>query len=156
LKLERPLSEDLLRIIRVVDRTAITLDIPFLLAGAAARDVLLVNLWGMHAGRATADIDFAFSVRDWAHFHQLRDVLIATGTFHRVKHQEQRLAYTDPEHGFSLPVDLVPFHGVAQSDQKIAWPPEGDFVMNVAGFEEALTSALVVEVESKNQTWSCA
>lgn len=58
------------------------------------------------------------------------------------------MAYTDREHGFSLPVDLVPFHGVTQSDQKIAWPPEGEFVMNVAGFEEALASALLIEAEA--------
>jgi predicted nucleotidyltransferase len=29
----------------------------------------------------------------------------------------------------------------------IAWPPEGDFVMNVAGFEEALGAALRIELE---------
>ncbi|MGH9583785.1 MAG: nucleotidyl transferase AbiEii/AbiGii toxin family protein [Bryobacteraceae bacterium] len=101
----------------------------------------------MHAGRATADVDFAFSVRDWAQFHQLGDALVATEHFARVTHQ-QRLLYRDPERGFSIPVDLVPFHGVARADQKIAWPPEGEFVMNVAGFEEALASALSIEIES--------
>ncbi len=148
LKPLRPLAEDLLRVLRIIDRIAGELDIPFLLAGAAARDIVLVNVWGMHAGRATADIDFGFSVRDWGHFHQLRNALVATGTFQTVSHQQQRLLYRDAEHGFSVPVDLVPFHGVASADQKIAWPPEGDFVMNVAGFEEALASALNIEVES--------
>ena len=148
LKLLRPLTEDLLRILRIVDRIAAELDIPFLLAGAAARDTVLVNLWGMHVGRATADVDFAFSVRDWTHFRQLRDALLATERFAIVTHQQQRLYYRDLEHSFSVPVDLVPFHGVARTDQKIEWPPEGDFVMNVAGFEEALASALSVEAES--------
>ena len=147
LKPLQPLPEDVLRVVRLIDHAAASLDIPFLLAGAAARDTVLVNLWGMRAGRATADIDFAFSVRDWTHFHELRDALVATSVFQRLRHQEQRLAYTDPEHGFSIPVDLVPFHGVARADQKIEWPPEGDFVMNVAGFEEALVSALLIEAE---------
>lgn len=148
LKVLQPLTEDLLRILRVIDRVAGALEIPFLLAGAAARDTVLVNLWGMHAGRATADIDFAVSVRDWEHFHQLRNALVGTGVFQTVSHQQQRLHYRDAEHGFSVPVDLVPFRGVARVDQKIEWPPEGDFVMNVAGFEEALASALKIEVES--------
>lgn len=147
LKLLQPLPEDLLRVVRLIEHAAASLDIPFLLAGAAARDTLLVNLWGMRAGRATADIDFAFSVRDWAHFHALRDALVTSRAFQRVSHQEQRLAYTDPEYGFTVPVDLVPFHGVARADQTIEWPPEGDFVMNVAGFEEALASALLIEAE---------
>lgn len=148
LKLLQPPAEDLLAVLRVIDQVAAGLVIPFLLAGAAARDTVLVNLWRMHAGRATADVDFAFSVRDWAQFDQLRDALIATEHFAGVTHQQQRLLYRDPERGFLIPVDLVPFHGVARADQKIAWPPEGDFVMNVAGFEEALASALSIEVES--------
>lgn len=55
--------------------------------------------------------------------------------------------YMDPEQGFQLPVDFIPFRGVASEGKTIAWPPDGDFVMNVAGFEETLEAALSIELE---------
>ena len=145
--LPRAPTEDFLRVIRELNSITTRLGVPFFLAGASARDIVLVNLWGQPPGRATADIDIAFAVDDWAEFGRLRDALTATGRFARAPHKEQRLMYTDPEHGFQLPVDFIPFRGVASGRKTIAWPPEGDFVMNVAGFEEALDSALHIELE---------
>jgi len=69
---------------------ATALGIPFFLAGASARDLVLVNLWGQPPGRATVDIDFAFAVNDWAEFERLRTGLVAAGQFERAPHQEQR------------------------------------------------------------------
>jgi predicted nucleotidyltransferase len=57
------------------------------------------------------------------------------------------LIYEHPEHTFETPIDFVPFRGVASENQTIAWPPEGDFVMNVAGFDEALAPSLPIELE---------
>jgi len=145
--LSKPPTEDFLRAVRAINAIATRLGIPFFMAGAAARDIVLVNLWGQAPGRATADIDFGFAVNDWTEFEHLRDELLATGHFERVRSKEQRLKYTDPEYGFQLPVDFIPFGGVASETQTIAWPPEGDFVMNVAGFEEALAAALRIELE---------
>lgn len=146
-KLQITPSEDLLRVVRELDGIARSLGVPFFLAGASARDIVLVNLWGQPPGRATVDIDFAFAVDGWAEFNRLRDALIATGRFARVPHQGQRLIYTDPEHGFQLPMDCIPFRGVASDRKTIAWPPEGDFILNVAGFEEAMDAALHIELE---------
>ena len=145
--LPRPPSEDFLRVVRELNKIATRLGIPFFLAGASARDIVLVNLWGQSPGTATFDIDFAFAVSDWAEFNKLREELVTTERFVRVPHKEQRLLYTDPEPGFQLPVDFIPFRGVASERKTIAWPPEGDFVMNVAGFEEALDAALRIELE---------
>ena len=147
LKLSRPPTEDFPRVVRELNKIASRLGIPFFLAGASARDIVLVNLWGQSPGRATADIDFAFAVDDWAEFEELREALVATGRFAREPHKEQRLMSTDPEKGFQLPVDFIPFRGVASENRTIAWPPEGDFVLNVAGFEEALAAALRIELE---------
>lgn len=146
-KLSRPPSEDVLRVVRELNKIANRLAIPFFLAGASARDIVLVNLWGQAPGRATVDLDFAFAVNGWAEFEELREALVATGRFAREPHKEQRLMYTDPEKEFQLPVDFIPFRGVASENRTIAWPPEGDFVMNVAGFEEALGTALRIELE---------
>ena len=146
--LSKPPGEDLLQVARAIYRVAAETNVPFLLTGAAARDIVLVNLWGMSPGRATVDIDFGFAISSWAEFERLRDGLVNTGRFRRVPHQTQRLIYEDPENAFEIPVDFVPFGGVASEHQTIAWPPEGDFVMNVVGFDEALTSALPIELES--------
>jgi predicted nucleotidyltransferase len=143
----KPPSEDFLRVVRELNKIAIRLGIPFFLAGASARDIVLVNLCGQPPERATVDIDFAFAVNDGAEFERLRGELPATGRFARVHHKKQRLIYADQEKGFRLPVDFIPFRGVASERKTIAWPPEGDFVMNVAGFEEALQAALRIELE---------
>lgn len=44
----------------------------------------------------------------------------------------------------SVLVDLIPSGGVQEGSQ-ISWPPDNDFVMNVAGFREALESAIPVQ-----------
>ena len=49
--------------------------------------------------------------------------MIATGEFAGDLKAQQRLVYTDRAAGFSIPVDLIPFRGVASANQMIAWPP---------------------------------
>jgi predicted nucleotidyltransferase len=41
-------------------------------------------------------------------------------------------------------IDLVPFGGVEDANSIIAWPPDRDIVMHVAGFSDALESAVQV------------
>lgn len=43
-------------------------------------------------------------------------------------------------------MDLVPFGGVERRDRSIAWPPEGNEVMNVSGLQEALAAAVSVRL----------
>ncbi len=45
-----------------------------------------------------------------------------------------------------VPVDIIPFGGVATSAAEIRWPRDLDTVMNVAGFEDAMASAVSVSV----------
>lgn len=72
----------------------------------------------------------------------MKEQLIETGEF-QAGEQSHRLNFGDG-HG-AYPLDLVPFHGV-ERDGEIAWPPTGDFVMNVAGYRDAYDSALEVEI----------
>jgi predicted nucleotidyltransferase len=113
LALSKPPAEDFMQVVRYVHEIATRLGIPFFLAGATARDIVLVNLWGQSLGRMTADIDFAFAVNNWPEFEQLCEALLSTRRFERVAHKEQRLLYTDPELRFQLPVDFIPFGEVA-------------------------------------------
>jgi predicted nucleotidyltransferase len=119
----------------------------YFLAGATARDLILVNVHGLMPGRVTRDIDFGIAVESWAQFELLKERLLATNEFSTSRAQ-QRLTFADSSEGISIPVDLIPFRGVASADGTIAWPPSRDIVMNVAGFEEALTSSVLIEIEA--------
>ena len=135
------------RVLRVLDPIARSSKCEYFLAGATARDLILVNVHGLLPGRATRDIDFGIAVESWAQFELLKERLLATNDFSASRAQ-QRLTFTDSNEGISIPVDLIPFRGVASADGTIAWPPGRDIVMNVAGFEEALTSSVLIEIEA--------
>lgn len=117
------------------------------MAGATARDLILVNLHDLRPGRATVDIDFGIAVESWEQFAILKARLVGTGEFVASSLRAlQRMIYTDRTTGSSTPVDLIPFGGVASAGT-IAWPPNRDVVMNVAGFEEVLKSSVSIEIE---------
>ena len=142
-----PVDPSVVRVLRSLDPIAHALDCAYFVAGATARDLILVNVHGLQPGRATLDIDFGIAVESWEQFASLKERLTGTGDFAPHRRAQQRLIYTDRTTGFSMPVDLIPFGGVASADGTIAWPPSRDIVMNVAGFEEALESSVLVEIE---------
>jgi len=112
---------------------------PYLVVGASARDMVLHHGYGAKVQRATADIDFALQVPSWDAFATLRKELLANGfsetnTAHRL---------IGPN---NWPIDIVPFGGVADENVNIQWPPSGDTVMNVLGFQEALNNANTVRL----------
>jgi len=92
------------------------------------------------------DIDFGIAVENWAQFELLQERPLATNEFSASRAQ-QRLIFAESNEGLSLPVDLIPFRGVASVHGIIAWPPNRDIVMNVAGCEEALASSVLIEIE---------
>jgi predicted nucleotidyltransferase len=143
----RPVDPSIVRVLRAVDEIASALNCPFFVAGATARDLILVNVFGLHPGRATHDIDLGIAVESWDQFRVIKDRLIATGTFNTDSRAQQRVVYTDAGAGFSVPVDLIPFRGVASPTGTVAWPPTRDIVLNVAGFEDAWAAALQIEIE---------
>jgi predicted nucleotidyltransferase len=143
----KPVDPTTIRVLRAIHYVASALNCPFFVAGATARDLMLVNVYGLRPGRATRDIDLGIAVESWDQFQGLKERMIATGEFGGDSKAQQRLVYTDRADGFSIPVDLIPFRGVASANQMIAWPPARDVVLNVAGFEEAWASSLSVEVE---------
>jgi predicted nucleotidyltransferase len=145
--LNSPIDPSVVRVLRVLDPIARSSKCEYFLAGATARDLILVNVHGLRPGRATRDIDFGIAVESWAQFELLKERLLATNEF-SASRAHQRLIYADSNDGLSTPVDLIPFRGVASADGIIAWPPSRDILMNVAGFEEALASSLVIEIET--------
>jgi len=145
--LNSPVDPSIVRVLRTLDPIAREVDCAYFVAGATARDLILVNVHGLRPGRATRDIDFGIAVENWERFALLKERLAATGDFTSDRRALQRLTYSDRAAGFSMSVDLIPFRGVTAADGTIEWPPSRDIVMNVAGFEEALASSIPIRIE---------
>ena len=132
----------ILEAVRKIDAVACQHETSYFLAGATAREVILRHVFGRPAGRRTLDIDFGIAVRDWEHFQTLKSALVEQAGF-TVHRAHQRLIYpTVP----AVIVDLIPFGGVEREDRTIAWPPEEDFVMRVAGFSDGMESSVPVRL----------
>lgn len=110
----------------------------FFLAGAYARDVLLLYAHGIDTGRQTADVDLAIAVESWQRYDALRAALIARG-FSPIPPALHKLQFQR-----SVEVDFVPFGGVERPDRTIAWPPDGSFVMRAFGFREVQAHTISV------------
>src|SRR6516164_3522699 len=142
-----PVDPSIVRVLRTLDPIAREVDCAYFVAGATARDIVLVNIHGLRPGRATRDIDFGIAVENWDSFALLKERLVASGDFASDGRAQQRLTYSDRSAGFSIPIDLIPFRGVTAADGTIEWPPSRDMVMNVAGFEEALASSIQIQIQ---------
>lgn len=137
---EREPESDFVDLLRLVDKTCMVCGIDYFVAGAMARDLILYHAFGEKPSRLTRDVDLGIQVNDWNQFSALKIALIQTGQFSGLADQQHRLLY---QQGL-LPLDLVPFGKIQTSAGMIAWPPEGDMVMSVAGFAEARSADLRV------------
>ena len=143
---DRPVDPLLIDILRRVDEIAREQNIDYFVGGALARDLILLHVFGKDTGRATRDVDLGICIDDWCKLDSLKASLIQGGNFTEQAKLAHRLIYRPREGAFGIPLDLLPFGGVESADATIAWPPGMEIVMNVAGFSEAHTSALMVEI----------
>lgn len=143
---EHPVDALIVDILRCVAEEARAEGIDYMLVGATARDILLTHVYGLATRRATYDVDFAVAVRDWDQFNVLRSRLIARGTFTSAGKAQQRLYYQVNSGDMEYPLDLVPFGAIAQGSSAIAWPPDMKIVMNVAGYDDVLAAAELVNL----------
>jgi predicted nucleotidyltransferase len=143
---DRPVDPLAVEILHQVDPVARALGIEYLVAGATARDILLVGVFGLETGRATRDVDLAVAVDGWSAFEAIKTRLVATGAFETDRMIVHRLFHLRAERR-GYPIDLVPFGGVEDPGATIAWPPDRSVVMNVAGYREAFDAAALVEVD---------
>ena len=126
-----------------IDQVAHHFGARFCIVGATARDLVLHGVHGLEAGSATLDVDFAVAVESWTEFATFRDALLATGRFAAVASQQHQLRYVA---GGNYPLDIIPFGGVADSNHRLAWPPDANPVMNLIGYHEVVENALWVDV----------
>ena len=120
-----------------------SMSIPFFIVGATARDILLEVHYGIGSKRATVDIDIAVFIENWDQFKRLKDELIGATDFTPTR-DIHRLLFKK-----RLPVDIVPFGGVAEKGDLIEWPPDGSFKMSVTGFRECYQHAVQVKISDK-------
>jgi len=146
LKSEFPLDPTALEILRAVTDEAASAGIECMIVGATARDILLTHVFGIPPRRATHDVDFAVAIESWDQFEQLKARLAARKGFEPSERMKQRLYYGGQEKEYGHPLDFVPFGGVAQNTNEIAWPPDMEITMNVAGYQEVLQAAELVEL----------
>lgn len=145
-KPDRPVDPLTLMVIGEIQQAAKQLGVPVFLVGAVARIILLENIHGLNAGRATTDVDFAFALDNWEQFHAIKTLLLENPCFNTSKDVAHRLYFLAPGSEHSYKVDLIPFGGIETSQNTIAWPPDMAVIMNVAGFSDALAAAVSVEV----------
>ena len=96
------ISETSVSILREVEEVSTSLDIPFFVVGATARDIILEHQFDINTQRATLDIDIGVFVSGWDQFNTLKNELIRTTKF-APSQQKQRLIYND-----SFPLDIIP------------------------------------------------
>ncbi len=136
LNLSGKIDSKSIAIYSAIDKAIRKMGISYMVVGASARDLVLHYGYGARVKRATADIDFGIQVPDWKTFDVLRNKLIASN-FQETKSQHC-LSYD------GMTIDLVPFGALQDNEAKIAWPPKGDVVMNMLGFQEAIDNTVNV------------
>lgn len=115
------------------------LNIPILMVGATAREIVLRYRYGI-AGPATRDIDFGISVGSWNEVEQLKLALISTGRFQANPKLPHRLESSE----FATRIDIIPFGAIESPSGIILW--KNDHEMDVSGFTEAHRSSLKVRL----------
>lgn len=120
-----------------------SLQIPFFVVGAAARDMILEYGYGVGVQRATHDIDIGINVSDWDQFERLTEQLIKFSGFSRAE-EKHRLRFEN-----KIPLDIVPFGAIEDENNQIRWPPDHDTVLNVMGFNDAYKNTQMVRIRSK-------
>jgi len=133
------LEAGLVEVYGKIHSLAVSLDIPLLIVGATARDIILVHGFHAQIERGTRDVDFAIEVKNWAHYETLRHALVEHG-FTQHEQETQKLTINDSDNK-PWEIDLIPFGGVSDTDGQITWPPEHAIVMSVLGFEEVYAHA---------------
>jgi len=139
LRIDRPLESWRVEILRVIDAALQVSKCPYMLVGATARDLLLFHVYGGPSMRATQDVDFAIAVDSWARFATVLNGVLLNEGFRAQQRIDHRVLFTSATIK-DVPVDIIPFGGIAAKDGTITWSRDMDLVMNVAGFEEALSA----------------
>lgn len=131
-----------LEIISFINEVSISLDIPFFIVGATARDIILEYIFDIKIYRATNDIDFAIRVENWDKFNLLTSTLLSNKKFSNDERIEHRLLYDK-----IYPIDVIPFGKIASINGTFRWPKDKK-EFTVLGFDEAFKNSYEVKIRN--------
>ena len=143
LDLSKKIDRFTVELFKIIANVSESMNAPFFVVGAAARDIILKYGYGIETIRATNDIDLGVEVTDWDQYTKLREDLVATGEFEPTG-EPQRLRYKG-----SVLIDIIPFGAIANPDGIFSWPPDHEVEMNTLGFDESYQHALTVRLRRK-------
>jgi len=123
-----------------VSDAANDLEIPFVVVGASARDIVLHYGHNAPIQRATIDVDFGIQVPNWSSFEALKNNLLNRG-FKKTKAQHRLMSPSN------IQLDIVPFGQIEDEQSNVGWPPDGAWVMKVLGFQEVCENAELVRIQ---------
>jgi len=136
-KIDKPIVDAL----HILKKVADSLNIPFFVVGASARDFILRHHYGIEPRRKTGDIDLGVEVASWEQFERLKESLTGTGKY-SLTPEKQRLRCG------TIFIDILPFGSITDKDRNISWPPEHEIIMSMAGFDEAYEHSITVRISS--------
>ena len=137
------ISKNLLAVLEGISIVADSLQTPFFVVGATARDIILHYGFGLEIRRATQDIDVGIRVENWEEFGSISAKLIESGLFVQTR-EAQRLYFKE-----TFPVDIVPFGRISEPEETIAWPQsEGVEMSTLLGFRESYDTSVIVRLRS--------
>jgi predicted nucleotidyltransferase len=117
--------------------------IKFYIIGAVARDIIL-ELYDEKSKRVTMDLDIAIAINDWSAFDVLATQIVSLPNFTKDTKQQQKFLYKS-----NFEIDIVPYGGIKNQNDKIYWPPDESFAMTVLGFEEVEDSLLKIQIDEE-------
>jgi predicted nucleotidyltransferase len=114
------------------------LELPIMLVGAGARILVFDRFY--QSGRFTEDLDIATQIRDWPTFEAVTQAMTqaesALFQATKIPHRFQHIVT-------GKIIDVVPFGLISEPGQRLRWPDGNE--MNMAGFQEALSQAIVFD-----------
>ncbi len=137
---DRPLDPASLDILRAVSTSAQALDVPVMLVGATARDIMLTFLHGIPSLRATDDMDFALAVPSWEAFDNVAGTLTRDTRFVMGKAMTNRMHFYYSQGVPPRSIDVIPY-GAGIGGEIFRWPKHDDVEMRVTGYEDAAAAS---------------
>ncbi len=140
---DKPVDPIIVELLSHVDLVATALEIPYIVSGATARDLLLNHVYGHDVPRPTRDVDVGIGIRSDQDFDRIRTRLLEDRRFATVNQVPHQLRFQPAASRTSIPLDILPFSipasaGIAQN-----------VVVDLPGFEEALTKAEQLSISEK-------
>ncbi|MFK7903616.1 MAG: hypothetical protein AB8B69_00750 [Chitinophagales bacterium] len=135
-------SKGISSVFDAIVRVCESLQIPFFVVGAFARDIVMQHIHNFSTIRKTKDIDIAVMVENWETYEKVKIQLINNYGF-KVGTKKHELISN-----MGIYIDLIPF-GNIEENNKVSWPPHFNFMMNMIGYQEVYRSAIPVLLDKK-------